>query len=80
MKNNLIILEQIDNYLEETDWRIWITHKENIKNNSLKLNIDEYNGLINYIFELKGKFKWENKLKIFELWAMLSNNKIYIEK
>jgi len=80
MKNNLTLENEINNYIEQTDWKIWIIHKENIKKNALKLNIKDYEELINYIFELKAEFKWENKLKIFELWAMLSNNKIYIEK
>ena len=77
---NTIILNEINNYMEETDWKIWVIYKENIKTNALKLNLENYNKLINYIFELKSEFKWENKLKIFELWALLSNNKIYIEK
>jgi hypothetical protein len=44
------------------------------------MNLEEYNELIEYIFNLKTNYKWENKLKIFELWAMLNNNKWYIEK
>jgi len=79
MENNLITTE-INNYIEETDWKVWVVYKDNIKENALKLSLEEYNKLIDYVFNLKWDLKWENKLKIFELWAMLSNNKIYIEK
>ncbi len=71
---NIII--NIDKYIEENDWKIWINYKEDIKNNSLKLEKIIYNELINYIYEKKESVVWENKLKIFELYAMLVNNKI----
>ena len=71
---NIII--NIEQYLQETDWKIWLTNKEEIKNNSLKLEKIIYNELIDYLYEKKSEFKWENKLKIFELYAMLINNKL----
>jgi hypothetical protein len=81
-KNNINnkILENIEKYLSEPDWKIWINYKEEIKLSSLNMNSKKYNILIDYVYNLKSNYSGENKLKIFELWAMLSNNKIYIEK
>jgi hypothetical protein len=77
---NKFIIEQINNYLEEPDWKVWVNYKENIKEKTIELNLEEYNQLIDYVYNLKSNYSGENKLKVFELWAMLSNNKIYIEK
>ncbi len=73
------IKKEIKQYILEQDWKIWIIYKQAIKEKSLNLDIKTYNEIINFIFKLKDKQKWENKLKIFELWAMFLNNKEYIK-
>ncbi len=73
------IKKEIKQYILEQDWKIWIIYKQVIKEKSLNLDIKTYNEIINFIFKLKDKQKWENKLKIFELWAMFLNNKEYIK-
>jgi hypothetical protein len=58
-KNNIDnkILKDIENYISEPNWKIWINYKEDIKLSSLNMNLEEYNELIEYIFNLKTNYK-----------------------